>query len=142
MESIVTFTALDWTWLILFVLLMLGCGIAFYRLAKRSEDDFFLADRKLPWWLPAASVYATHTATDTPMWVTGVVYKFGLCGLWYSFFAAWCAVSAFVTIQPVDDREDFFVTICATLSACPGTGTQRSPPHTHRPARPAIPGSG
>lgn len=95
----VTFTFLDWFWLIAFILLMMGSGAAFYRLGKRSESDFFLAGRGLPWWLPASSVYATHTATDTPMWVSGVVYRHGLAGLWYSFYAAWCAVSAFVSAK-------------------------------------------
>ena len=95
----VTFGFLDWFWLILFILLMVGCGILFYRLGKRSESDFFLAGRGLPWWLPASSVYASHTATDTPMWVSGVIYKYGLAGLWYTFFAGWCAVSAFVSTR-------------------------------------------
>jgi Na+/proline symporter len=95
----VTFGFLDWFWLIAFVVLMVSSGILFYRLGKRSEADFFLAGRGLPWWLPASSVYATHTATDTPMWVSGVVYKHGISGLWYTFFAAWCAISAFVSTK-------------------------------------------
>lgn len=95
----VTFAPLDWFWLVAFIVLMIGSGAVFYRLGKRSESDFFLAGRGLPWWLPASSVYATHTATDTPMWVSGVVYKHGLAGLWYGFFAAWCAVSAFVSTK-------------------------------------------
>ena len=95
----VEFALLDWLWMILFLGLMIGCGVLFYRLGKRSESDFFLAGRGLPWWLPATSVYATHTATDTPMWVTGVVYKYGLAGIWYTFFSAWCAISAFVSTR-------------------------------------------
>ncbi|MFC1725179.1 sodium:solute symporter [candidate division KSB1 bacterium] len=95
----VTFGFLDWFWLIMFIILMVGCGILFYRLGKRSEADFFLAGRGLPWWLPASSVYASHTATDTPMWVSGVIYKYGFAGLWYTFFAGWCAVSAFVSTR-------------------------------------------
>jgi SSS family solute:Na+ symporter len=95
----VIFTPLDWFWLVLFLVLMIGCGILFFRLGKRSESDFFLAGRGLPWWLPASSVYATHTATDTPMWVTGMIYRHGLCGLWYTFFPAWCAISAFVSTR-------------------------------------------
>ena len=94
-----TFHFLDWFWLLAFVALMIGSGVRFYRLGKRSESDFFLAGRGLPWWLPASSVYATHTATDTPMWVSGVVYKFGLSGLWYTFYAAWCSISAFVSTK-------------------------------------------
>ena len=95
----VTFAFLDWFWLILYIILMVGFGALFYRLGKRSQSDFFLAGRGLPWWLPASSVYATHTATDTPIWVAGVVYKYGLTGLWYAFFAAWCAISAFVSTR-------------------------------------------
>jgi len=76
---------------------MIGCGVISYRLGKRSEAEFFLAGRGLPWWLPATSIYATHTATDTPVWITGVVYKYGMCGMWIPFCCAWCAVSAFVS---------------------------------------------
>lgn len=95
----VTFSWLDFLWLILYLTIMTACGILFYKLGKRSESDFFLAGRGLPWWLPASSVYATHTATDTPMWVTGVIYRYGLSGIWYTFFSAWCAISAFVTTR-------------------------------------------
>ena len=95
----ITFQLLDWIWLILFVLLMVFFGFYFYRFGKRSQSDYFLADRGLPWWLPASSVYATHTATDTPIWVAGVVYKYGFAGLWYAFYAAWCAISAFVSTR-------------------------------------------
>jgi len=95
----VEFTALDWVWTILFVLLMILCGIIFYRLGKRSESDFFLAGRGLPWWLPATSVYATHTATDTPMWIGGAIYQWGIRGIWFPFFAAWTAISAFVSTR-------------------------------------------
>ena len=95
----VVFTFLDWLWVALFLLLMIGSGILFYRLGKRSQSDFFLAGRGLPWWLPASSVYATHTATDTPMWITGVIYKHGMVGIWYTFFSAWAAISAFVSTR-------------------------------------------
>ena len=95
----ITFQLLDWIWLILFVLLMVFFGFYFYRFGKRSQSDYFLADRGLPWWLPASSVYATHTATETPIWVAGVVYKYGFAGLWYAFYAAWCAISAFVSTR-------------------------------------------
>ncbi len=99
MKLNISFFFLDWLWLILFIILMVACGIFFYRLGKRSQSDFFLAGRGLPWWLPASSVYATHTATDTPIWVAGVIYKYGFAGLWYAFFAAWCAISAFVSTR-------------------------------------------
>ncbi len=95
----VVFKFLDWFWLVVYVVMMVFCGILFYRLGKRSMADFFLAGRGLPWWLPASSVYATHTATDTPIWVSGVIYKYGLRGIWYTFFSAWCAISAFASTR-------------------------------------------
>ncbi len=95
----VNFTILDWFWTGAFLLLMVGGAFFFHRLARRSESDFFLAGRGLPWWLPAASVFSTHTATDTPIWIAGVVYAHGLRGLWYTFFAAWTAIAAFVSAR-------------------------------------------
>jgi len=96
---VIRFTALDIFWTAAFLLLMVGGAFVFYRLARRSESDFFLAGRGLPWWLPAASVFSTHTATDTPMWIAGVLYVHGLRGLWYTFFAAWTAIAAFVSAR-------------------------------------------
>jgi len=96
---LVDFTGLDWFWAAAFLLLMVGGAFFFYRLARRSESDFFLAGRGLPWWLPASSVFSTHTATDTPMWVTGVIYAHGLRGLWYTFFTAWTAIASFVSAR-------------------------------------------
>lgn len=93
------FTPLDWFWAAAFLVLMVGGAFFFYRLARRSESEFFLAGRRLPWWLPASSVFSTHTATDTPMWVTGVVYAHGFRGLWYTFFTAWTAIGAFVSAR-------------------------------------------
>ena len=93
------FTPLDWFWALAFLTLMVGGAFFFYRLARRSESDFFLAGRGLPWWLPAFSVFSTHTATDTPMWIAGVIYAHGLRGLWYTFFVAWTAAGAFVAAR-------------------------------------------
>src|SRR4030095_12201677 len=95
----VVFTFLDWFWLLSFLVLMTLCGVLFYRLGKRSDSAFFLAGRALPWWLPASSVFATHTATDSPMWISGVIYRYGMTGIWYAFFAAWCATSAFISTR-------------------------------------------
>ncbi len=95
----VHFTVLDWFWVLAFLLLMVGGAWLFYRLARRSESDFFLAGRGLPWWLPASSVFSTHTATDTPMWVSGVIYQHGLRGLWYTFFTAWSSIGSFVSAR-------------------------------------------
>ncbi|OVE79181.1 sodium:solute symporter [bacterium I07] len=95
----VEFAPLDYFWTISYLILMIGCGAIFYKMGKRSGSDFFLAGRGLPWWLPATSNFATHTATDTPMWFSGLVYSKGLYGMWYSLFAGWCAISAWVSTK-------------------------------------------
>ena len=95
----VHFTGLDYFWVIVYIALTLATGVLFYRLGKRSGADFFLAGRGLPWWLPATSNFATHTATDTPMWFSGFVYQKGLYGIWGSLFAGWCAISAWVSTR-------------------------------------------
>jgi Na+/proline symporter len=95
----ISLAPLDYIWIVLFVGLMIALALLFYRLGRRSESDFFLAGRRLPWWLPATSVYATHTGTDTPIWFSGVVYQYGLAGMWYGFFATWCSISAFASAK-------------------------------------------
>lgn len=95
----VVFQALDWFWVALYTALTVALGAAFYLLGRRSSEDFFIAGRKLPWWLPSSSVYATHTATDTPIWFMGAIYRYGLAGMWLGFFSAWAAISAFVSTK-------------------------------------------
>ncbi len=97
MSKMVSLALLDYAWIFVFTGLMVALAFVFYKLASRSQSDFFLAGRGLPWWLPATSVYATHTATDTPMWISGVIYRYGLRGIWFSFFTVWCAISAFIS---------------------------------------------
>ena len=105
----VSFTLLDWFWLLAFLALMILSGGLFYRLGKRSESDFFLAGRGLPWWLPASSVFATHTATDSPMWVSGVIYRYGMAGMWceggLSFFFSLRGPVPTARISSVDGYE-------------------------------------
>ena len=61
-ETLIQFVLLDWVWIGLFIGLMILCGVIFYRLGKRSEADFFLAGRGLPWWLPATSMRSVSEA--------------------------------------------------------------------------------
>ena len=46
--GLIAFHALDWFWVGVFTLVMIGCGVIFYRLGKRSEAEFFLAGRRRP----------------------------------------------------------------------------------------------
>ena len=87
--GLVQFVLLDWVWIGLFIGLMIVCGVIFYRLGSVAKPTSSLQGEVCPGGFPATSVYATHTATDTPMWITGTIYRWGMRGIWYPFFSAW-----------------------------------------------------
>ncbi|MBI4241561.1 MAG: Na+:solute symporter [Candidatus Rokubacteria bacterium] len=80
-------TGLDWLIIVLYFALSLAVGLAFTRRAGRSAEEYFLSDRRLPWWLAGTSMVATTFAADTPLAVTGLTVKHGIAGnwLWWSF---------------------------------------------------------
>jgi len=60
----------------------LGIGAYYYRRASSSMGEFFVSGRNVPWWLAGTSMVATTFAADTPLLVTGIVYKSGIAGNW------------------------------------------------------------
>lgn len=77
-----TLHAIDWLIIGLYVVLAVGVGMAFRRLAGRNRSSFFLAGRSLPWWWVGASMAATTFAADTPLAVAGIIADKGLSGNW------------------------------------------------------------
>jgi Na+/proline symporter len=65
----------------------LAVGLFFARRAGKGTDEFFLAGRKLPWWLLGTSMVATTFSTDTPNLVTDMVRTGGVSSnwLWWAF---------------------------------------------------------
>src|SRR6202050_3009820 len=82
-----TFTLLDWSAIIAYLLITLLLGLYFRRSAARSSEDYFVSGRQVSWWLAGTSMVATTFAADTPLAVTGLVYAQGISGnwLWWSF---------------------------------------------------------
>jgi Na+/proline symporter len=77
---------LDLVILVLYLGAIFALGIYFARRAGRSEESFFLAGRKLPWWLAGTSLMATSFSIDTPIGIAGLVEAHGIRGVWF----AWC----------------------------------------------------
>jgi Na+/proline symporter len=79
-----------WDWLAIgaYLALALGVGIAMTKRASGSTQDFFLAGRKLTWWLAGTSLVATSFAADTPLVVTGWVRSVGISFNWIWWGAA------------------------------------------------------
>ena len=78
-----------WDWLIVFVL---NGGIILYGLylsrGMRSSADWFLAGRRLPWWLVGLSMYATAIDASDLIADSGGTYTLGMS----VFVANWVGV--------------------------------------------------
>ncbi len=82
-----TFTTLDWAAIIAYLGITLVLGLYFRSRSGKSVDDYFVSGRNVNWWLAGTSMVATTFAADTPLVVTGLVYRQGISGnwLWWSF---------------------------------------------------------
>src|SRR5271167_5020365 len=82
-----TFTFLDWSAIVAYLLITLLLGLYFRRSASRSSEDYFVSGRTVSWWLAGTSMVATTFAADTPLLVAGLVYTQGVSGnwIWWAF---------------------------------------------------------
>jgi solute:Na+ symporter, SSS family len=80
-------TPLDWAAIVGYLAITLALGLFFRRRSGRSTEDYFVSGRRASWWLAGTSMVATTFAADTPLVVTGLVYRQGIAGnwLWWSF---------------------------------------------------------
>lgn len=83
-------TLLDWVFVALYFLLNIAIGFYYKNRAAKNVDEFFLGGRNVPWWLAGTSMVATTFAADTPLAVTGLVFKGGIAGnwLWWNMVAS------------------------------------------------------
>jgi Na+/proline symporter len=80
-------TFLDWAIVFAYFALSIGIGFAFTKKGGESLEEYFVAGRKVPWWLAGAAMIATTFAADTPLVVTGLVAAHGVAGnwIWWNF---------------------------------------------------------
>ena len=57
-------------------------GMALRRRGGKDTGSFFLSGRSLPWWLAGTSMAADTFASDTPLYVTGIVRGGGISANW------------------------------------------------------------
>src|SRR5215467_6374473 len=77
-----SFTLLDWSAIVGYLLITLILGLWFRSRSGKSVDDYFVSGRNVNWWLAGTSMVATTFAADTPLVVTGLVYTQGISGNW------------------------------------------------------------
>jgi SSS family solute:Na+ symporter len=80
----------DWLVVAAYLLFTLIQGLYFRRQSSRSTADYFVSGRRAAWWLIGTSMVATTFAADTPLVVTGLVYRNGIAGnwIWWSMLPA------------------------------------------------------
>jgi Na+/proline symporter len=77
-----TLTLSDWWAIAAYLGITLALGLYFRRRSGRSTEDYFVSGREVSWWLAGTSMVATTFAADTPLAVTGLVYRYGISGNW------------------------------------------------------------
>jgi SSS family solute:Na+ symporter len=75
-------SAADWIVVAVYFAINLAIGFHYYRRASGSMGEFFISGRSVPWWLAGTSMVATTFGADTPLVVTGLVYRNGIAGNW------------------------------------------------------------
>ena len=85
---------IDWIVLASYLIISLCLGLYLAR-RNRTEDDYFVAGRKLTGWLAGASMAATTFSIDTPLYIAGLVGTRGLSANWewWSFGIAHVAMT-------------------------------------------------
>ena len=78
-----TFAAADWAAVVGYLIITLILGLYFRSRSGKSTEDYFVSGRNVSWWLAGTSMVATTFAADTPLVVTGLVYRNGIAGNWF-----------------------------------------------------------
>lgn len=76
---------LGWDWLVIgaFFATTLAISLYFSRRAVTSLSDYFVAGRKMTWWVAGTSIVATSFAADTPLVISGWMRTIGLERNWF-----------------------------------------------------------
>ena len=83
---------IDWSIIALYMAISLGLGLYFTKRGTTNVVEYFVAGRKLTWWLAGTSIVATSFAADTPLAIARIVRTQGFQGNWYW----WCGVMGFM----------------------------------------------
>jgi len=74
--------AWDWLAIVTFLIISIVVSLYFAKRSGKNIESFFVAGRSLPWYIAGISAIATNFASDTPLWVTSLVRKYGIHALW------------------------------------------------------------
>lgn len=89
---------IDWIIVALYCIFMLAIGLYFTRRAGKNTESYFIAGRKLPWWVLGFSAAATYSGAGAAPAFTMFVFQYGLSGNWWWWlsFAVWMPLVAVI----------------------------------------------
>ncbi len=79
--------AADWAILVAYCVAILAIGLYFRARASRGVEEFFIADRKLPWWVIGFADVAGYTGGGQGFIM--VFFLSGFAGLWLMAWVSW-----------------------------------------------------
>ncbi len=89
---------IDWIIIAFYCIFMLVIGFYFTRRAGKSMESYFVAGRKLPWWVLGFSAAATYSGAGAAPAFTMLVFQNGLIGNWWWWmsFVIWMPLVAVI----------------------------------------------
>ena len=78
---------IDWVIVTLYCSVLIAVAWIFHRRAGRSVDSYFVADRKLPWWIIGLSDTAAYTGGGQAFLMVFFLGGFG--GFWLMGWVTW-----------------------------------------------------
>src|ERR1044072_2598351 len=101
------FSRLDWTVLVVTLLLIIVYGVYRSRTSKNLEG-YLLSDRQMPWWLVLLSIMGTQASAITFLTVPGQAYSDGMRFVQYYFGLPFAMVVVCIMFVPVFHRLKVF----------------------------------
>lgn len=83
MQTLTSLSGWDWSIIGLFFAVTLGIGLYFSKRATGSMMEYFVAGRKMTWWIAGTSIVATSFAADTPLVIASWMRTIGLERNWF-----------------------------------------------------------
>lgn len=99
---------IDYVIFSLYVLIIIGVGLAVSRHNKASAEGYFLAGRSLPWWAVGASLIAANISAEQFIGMSGSGFSIGLGIASYEWMAAITLILVGKFFLPIFIRQDIY----------------------------------
>jgi len=68
-----------------YIAAMIGIGFLSQKLASRGVDSYFLGERRMPWWMLAASGSSSYWDITGTMWIVSLLCVLGMKAMWHQW---------------------------------------------------------